>query len=199
MKDPAQTQLLSHSEYQVCGMKEVYAHTPIICPNRWGWESISSAAGMSFQIDKGQIDGRAFLSSKSEQNTFFFFFPSTSKKRLWKESCAWAITFPRSVLWPSINCQPHRGDSLHITSAISFHCDAAQVLYVTAGLMHNSLAATCDTQAAMCVPCEEALKVRDSLIHEHSCNCTTQKCKETDKTWAILLYEVLHGSSLNAA
>lgn len=129
----------------------------------------------------------------------FFFFPSTSKKRLWKESCAWAITFPRSVLWPSINSQPHGGDSLHITSAISFHCDAAQVLYVTAGLMHNSLAATCDTQAAMCVPCEEALKVRDSLIHEHSCNCTTQKCKETDKTWAILLYEVLHGSSLNAA
>lgn len=34
MKDAAQTQLLSHSEYQVWGLKEGYAHMPIICPNR---------------------------------------------------------------------------------------------------------------------------------------------------------------------
>ncbi|EOB05858.1 hypothetical protein Anapl_01165 [Anas platyrhynchos] len=40
-------------------------------------------------------------------------------------------------------------------------CDmkcSARLLVPTVGLMHNSLAATCDTQAAMRVPCEEALK-----------------------------------------
>lgn len=74
MKDPAQTQQLSHSEYQAWGLEEAYAHTSIICPNRWGWESISSAACMSFQIDKGQIEWHPFLSSKSEQNIFFSFY-----------------------------------------------------------------------------------------------------------------------------
>lgn len=126
MKDPAQTQLLSHSEYQVWGMKEGYAHTPIICPNRWGWESISSAAGMSFQIDKGQIDGCAFLSSKSEQNTFFF--PLLPQRRGCEKKVVLEQLLSQGVFCGLQSTVSHTGVT-HFTSRVLFLFTVTQLKF----------------------------------------------------------------------
>lgn len=158
MKNPSQAQQLPHSE--VWGLQEVDHH---YLPKQIGVGG-QLFGFLSFKTDKSQIDRHPSWSLKSEQNTFF---PPSPKKRLYKAN-AWAITFPRSVLWLSVSSQPVWGLWLHVTRAISFHSDATQVLLITVVLMHKSVAAAHDTQGDN-TPCEEALEVRDCLIPKRSC------------------------------